>query len=413
MPLEILSGALLALAGVYALLVGAAAVGLRRALRRPTRRLQAEPPFVTVIVPARDEATVIDACLSSIFAAGYPDDRFEVIVVDDLSNDATPAIVERYAARLRARSGARIAVLADGSEEEPESEHGRLRLLRMPENLERSRAHKKRAIEKGVSHARGDLILTTDADCLVPRGWIGTMAACFDDIDQDPDEARVTAFVSGPVLYRVEQSPVMQMQALEFLGLVSFGAGVIGLGHPVTCNGANVAYRRDVFESLGGFSGIDHLTSGDDELLMQKVARETPHRVRFCSAREAAVETDGIHTLRGFLQQRRRWASKGMHYPSAGLVASLAVVYLFHVALVAAALATPFWPVLAPAVAFALALDFVAGAALAGQAAVHFDRTELLVWLVPTEILRLPYFVAIGIAGAFGGFEWKGRRVSR
>jgi hypothetical protein len=238
------------------------------------------------------------------------------------------------------------------------------------------------------------------------------MAARFGDIDLDPEVAPVTAFVSGPVLYRVEPSPLMRIQALEFLGLVALGAGLIGLGRPVTCNGANVAYRRDVFLALGGFSGIDHLTSGDDELLMQKIDRHTPHHVRFCADRCAAVETDGVSTLRGFVQQRRRWASKGMHYPR-GIIAWGSAMYLFHVAMVAGAIAWPFVPALGPAVAAAFVLDVLAGATLVGQAAIHFRRPELLPWLVPTELLRLPYFVAIALAGAFGGFEWKGRRVRR
>jgi hypothetical protein len=204
----------------------------------------------------------------------------------------------------------------------------------------------------------------------------------------------------------------MRMQALEFLGLVSIGAGLIGLGRPVTCNGANVAYRRDVFKAVGGFEGIDHLTSGDDELLMQKVDRQTGHRVQFCADLDAAVETAGIRTVRAFIQQRRRWASKGMHYPR-GIVAWGSVLYLFHAALVATALAWPFWPALGPYVIGALLVDLAAGAALVGQAAVHFRRPELLPWLIPTEVVRLPYFVTIALAGAFGGFEWKGRRVRR
>ena len=241
--------------------------------------------------------------------------------------------------------------------------------------------------------------------------WIRTMAACFPDVDLDPDDGRVTAFASGPVLYRLENSALMRMQALEFLGLVAFGAGAIGLGRPVTCNGANVAYRRDVSERLGGFSGIDHLTSGDDELLMQKISRETPHEVRFCGSVEAAVETDGVRSLRAFLQQRRRWASKGMHYPARGLVAGLAADYLFHVALIACAVALPFVPALAPAVGAAFLTTTAAGVALTGQAAAHFGRPGLIAWAIPTELLRLPYFVVIGIAGAFGRFEWKGRRI--
>ena len=403
--------AILVLAVIHAGLLAAAAVGLRRALRRPTPILAAEPPFVSVIIPARDEADVIERCLRSVLACDYPADQFEVIVVDDLSNDDTPAIVERVAARVNAGTPALALAGADEDDDTPAPE--RLRLLQMPENLERTRAHKKRAIEKGIEHARGEVVLTTDADCRVPRGWIRTMAATFEDIGDDHESERVTAFTSGPVLYHVERHPLMQMQALEFLGLVAFGAGVIGLGHPVTCNGANVAYRRDVFLALGGFSGIDHLTSGDDELLMQKVARETPHRVRFCGAREAAVETDGLRTVRGFLQQRRRWASKGMHYPALGLVAMLGVDYLYHVAMVAGALSLVFTPALAPAVAAGLVLGLAGGLAMTGQAAAHFGRTKLLAWAVPTEILRLPYFVAIGIAGAFGRFEWKGRRVQR
>ena len=158
---------------------------------------------------------------------------------------------------------------------------------------------------------------------------------------------------------------------------------------------------------------VPHLTSGDDELLMQKISRETPHRVRFCGSPEAAVETDGVRTLRAFFQQRRRWASKGMHYPEPGLVAGLAVDYLFHVALVAGVLALPVVPALAPAVGVAFLLAVAAGVALTGQAAVHFGRPGLIAWAVPTELLRLPYFVVIGIAGAFGRFEWKGRRVRR
>jgi cellulose synthase/poly-beta-1,6-N-acetylglucosamine synthase-like glycosyltransferase len=403
------AAALLALGAVYAGLIGAAAWGLRRALRRPTPRPAADPPFVSVVVPARDEAAVIEGCLRAILASDYPADRFEVIVVDDLSDDATPALVEHVAERVNAP-----AVLAGGFEEEDEDEGpARLRLLRMPENLERARAHKKRAIEKGIAHARGPLILTTDADCVVPPTWIATMAACFPDATVPLGAGRVTAFVSGPVLYRLEPSVPMQMQALEFLGLVSFGAGVIGLGHPVTCNGANVAYRKDVFDALGGFSGVDHLTSGDDELLMQKVARDTPHRVRFCSARGAAVETAGVPTLRGFLQQRRRWASKWHHYLHPGIVASLVAMYLFYAALLAGLLAAPFVPALWPAVLAALALDVVAEGVLAGQAAVHFGRARLLVWLVPTELLRVPYFVFIGLAGMVGRYEWKGRRVVR
>jgi len=378
------------LAVAYAGGLAVAAVGLRRALRAAPPPLAPVLPFVSVIVPARDEEAVIERCLFSILRSSYPADRFEVIVVDDLSDDRTAALVEGVA-----------------------ESNGRVRLLRMPENLERTRAHKKRAIEKGIAHARGAVILTTDADCTAGPGWIGAMAGAFGDVAADPQAGPVTAFVSGPVVYTIERPALLQIQALEFLGLVALGAGMIGAGRPVTCNGANVAYRKDVFNALGGFSGIDHLTSGDDELLMQKVAQETPHRVAFCADPAATVETEPVRTVGGFIQQRRRWASKSMHYPSPALVAGGVVAWGFHAALLTGAALTPFFPLLAPPVAASLALAVGAEAALLVPAARHLGRPRLPRWLLPMELLRIPYFVYIGVAGLFGGYEWKGRRVAR
>ncbi|MEM9997966.1 MAG: glycosyltransferase, partial [Bacteroidota bacterium] len=268
---------LLGLAAIYALLLGAFAVGYRRVLRTPTPPVSGEDlPFVSVIVPARDEADCIGSCIDGILANDYPADRFELIVVDDLSDDATPEIV---LARIDEVKGVdalhEVPVFAGFEDEESDQAAApdslRLRLLQMPENLERKRAHKKRAIEKGIAHARGDVILTTDADCAVPPTWLRTMMQPFGQVETqaDPlsDAEPGVALVSGPVLYTVHRPALLQIQALEFLGLVAVGAGAIGAGRPTLCNGANVAYRRDVFDALGGFAGIDHLTSGDDELL--------------------------------------------------------------------------------------------------------------------------------------------------
>ncbi|MDX1420562.1 MAG: glycosyltransferase, partial [Rubricoccaceae bacterium] len=247
--MTVLGVVLLLLGGVYAVTIGLFAVGFRevvRGSRSPSdeaRSPETPLPAVSVLVPARDEAGVIERCLETILACDYPADRFEVIVVDDLSEDDTAAVVSRVMQRVNA------PVLAGGEEAaDPE----RLRLLRMPDNLERTRAHKKRAIEKGIAHARGSLILTTDADCSVPRGWIRAMATRFPDLGAQAGP--VTAFVSGPVRYRAGGDVFARLQALEFLGLVAVGAGAIGAGRPTICNGANVAYRKDVFESLGGFS---------------------------------------------------------------------------------------------------------------------------------------------------------------
>ena len=405
----VFTAVLLGAGALYALALGGFAVGFRRVRRAEGGGRRAEGggrraegrgasasdlPFVSVIVPARDEEAAIGACLDAIFAGTYPEDRFEVIIADDLSEDRTAAIVRRTMARVNAPVAAGF---------EAEDEPPRLRLVQMPENAERTRAHKKRAIEKAIGLARGAIILTTDADCTVPPGWIGSMAACFDE---------ETALVSGPVLYPTG-GLAADVMALEFLGLVAVGAGAIGIGRPNLCNGANVAYRKAVFDALGGFSGIDHLTSGDDELLMQKIAYTTDWQVRFCTAPEAAVQTEAPGSFRAFFEQRRRWASKGAHYPHPALVALVVSIYAFYVGLLGGLLALPFAPALAAPVLGAFALKVLPEAALLGPASRHFGRGRLMAYFLPAQLLHLPYVVAMGAAGALGGYEWKGRRVQR
>ncbi len=392
--------ALIGLAAVYAGIIGGFAVGLRRVLRAGSEGGPMDAlPFVSVIVPARDEEGCIARCLDSILVGDYPKDRFEVIVVDDLSEDRTAAVVRAVMQRVNAR----VPVLADGTAEaEPALE--RVRLFQMPENLDRARAHKKRAITKGIAHARGEVILTTDADCALPSGWIRAMVGSFD---------AGTALVSGPALYPVGETAASRVQALEFLGLNAVGAGAIGAGRPNLANGANIAYRKDVFDALGGFDGIDHLTSGDDELLMQKIAYGTGWRVRFCADPRAAVLTDAAPTVRAFFDQRRRWASKGAHYPHPPLQATVVAIFVFYVALLVGTLGLPLWPALAPAVLVAWALKIAAEASLLGPMCRHYGRGRLMAYFLPAQLLHVPYIVGVAVAGAVGNYTWKGRRVRR
>ena len=396
---------LVALAAAYAVRLGGWSWGLRRVVSEVRAAVpDAHLPSVTVVVPARNEQGTIGACVDSVLAQDYPADRLDLIVVDDDSTDATADVVmERMRALFLAAPG--VASLGPDDEELPP----RLTLIRIPENSRRERAHKKAAIEKAVAHATGDVILTTDADCTVPPGWARAMACTFDGPE--------TAFVSGPVAYALGRRPglFVRVQALDFFGLMACGAGGIGLGRPNLANGASVAYRRETFDALGGFSGVDHVTSGDDELLMQKVAYQTPLDVRFCAVPGATVLTEPVRTLRAFVHQRRRWASKGALYPPR-LQAMLLGIGAFFVALVAAVVALPVVPALWPYVAAALGLKALGDLAVLVPAARRFGQTRLL-WAYPAHlVLHAPYSLmvaALGLLGARSGFEWKGRRVDR
>lgn len=375
----------IALGVIYAGIILAFTVGIRRVIRRShTPSFESgDLPFVSVIVPARDEEASIAACVTSILGNEYPHDRFEVIVVDDLSKDRTAEIVRK---------------LADSAYA------GRLHLVQMPENLERTRAHKKRAISKGIDCAKGSVILTTDADCTVAPKWIRTMIDTFDV---------KTAFVAGPVVYRLESSVIKKAEALEFMSMVAVSAGAIGINRPNMCNGANVAYRKSVFEDLGGFSGIDHLTSGDDELLMQKIAYTSPWNVRFCAYCDALVETNGVLDFRAFYEQRRRWASKGAHYPHLPLRLTVLAIYVFYVALF---LGIPLWSlgvISESALLTGLLLKIIPESFLLGIASRQFGRADLMWLYLPLVPFQTLYVVVMGIAGTGGNYVWKGRRIAR
>ena len=417
--IAVAGGLILAFSVAYAWTLGRWAVGFRRVAAatdaRPTLGDDALPS-VTVVIPARDEEATIGACVDSVLAQDYPPGRIEVIVVDDDSSDRTAEIVRRRIAGAPVQlasepvsDGASSVAPGSGppptlSDEAPRE--GRLRLVQIPENRRRARAHKKAAIEKAVGLATGDLILTTDADCLAPPRWARSIASAFDGPE--------VAFVSGPVRYALGERPTLfaRLQAMDFFGLMACGAGGIGVGHPNLANGASVAYRRATFERLGGFSGIDHVTSGDDELLMQKIAYGTDLSVRFCADPEAVVLTEPVRSLRQFVHQRKRWASKGTNYPPR-LQRMLLGVVGFFAALVVGTVAWPFVPALAPYVGLAYAVKAASDLTVLAPAAARFGQLRLLAVYPLHLLVHAPHSLVVGVLGPIGGFEWKERRLDR
>ena len=410
--------AILALGLHYVARLGAFARGFRRTVGAsppapaPGSEAAREIPTVTVIVAARNEEAVIGRCVDAILANDLRPTAFEVIVADDDSSDRTAEIV-----RQRQAAATPALVPAGGAPPEPPPQagglgDGRVRLVHVPHDPARLRAHKKRAIETAVRHARGEIVLTTDADCVVPAAWVRTMAAAFRD--------RSVVFASGPVRYRVAGGLFARLQALDFLGLMACGAGGIGIGRPNLANGACVAYRRDVFTRLGGFSGIDDVTSGDDELLMQKIAYGGasgeglgPDAVVFVNRLEATVVTEPVTSFAQFLDQRKRWASKGTRYP-AQLQAMLIGLVAFFLALLGVALALPFAPGLWPWLLAGLGLKAAGDLAVLVPTTARFRQRPLL-WAYPLYgPLHVVHTVVVGLIGPLSrGFEWKGRRLDR
>jgi len=336
--------------------------------------------IVSIIIPFRNEEENILSNLKSIESQKYPITKYEVIYVDDFSEDHS------------------LKILSDNIAQ------NKIRVLSVPKDYS-TNAHKKRAIRYGIENSKGDIIVTTDADCIYDSEWLLYLLLSFDS---------VTGFVSGPVQFISDGNLFSEFQKLEFAGLVLTGAGLIGSDHPTICNAANIAYRKNVFNEVEGFNDNMNLSSGDDELLMQKISKDTDYKVRFCIDKKAIVGTSANKTLQNFIQQRKRWASKGLFYADKSLVLKLILIYVFYFGLILQLMLglTTHITFLFPLI-ISLVIKFAFEFRI-----LHKGKNKLfpdlnLKYFIPAEITQIPYIIYAGIIGVFGNYFWKSRKIKR
>ncbi len=347
------------------------------AVKVPQVKLSDFTTKVTILIAARNEEDKIHLTIRDILAQDYPKHLTEIIIVDDHSTDGTSAIISSYA---------------------PQG----IRLLQLNEDQPLN-SYKKKAIAEAIKLSSGDLMVATDADCRMGSKWLSTIVGYY--------EMHNPLMISSPVSYFEEKSLFERMQALEFYNLIATGASFIGNGHASTCNGANLAYRKDTFYEVGGFKGIDDLASGDDELLLQKVAARFPGRVGFLKLYEAVVFTHAKPNLEEFLRQRRRWASKSVKYKDKKIVALVVGLWLSYVSILANFFLgfynMFFFGVFAAQFLLVIIFEFIQM-----QPVLKFFKRPGLLWLIPVTFpLYIVYFVYIGMIGNKGKYIWKGRVV--
>lgn len=339
---------------------------------------------VSILIPARNEAGNILACLESISRQSYPTPLFEVIVLDDHSEDDTFFLVKNFS---QTRTNVRIVRLSD--------------FVKSGD----TQSFKKKAIETGISLATGELIVTTDADCIVQQNWLALLVSFF--------EKKQAKFIAAPVNFYREKNLLERFQSLDFLGMMCVTGAGIHLRTNQMCNGANLAYPRQVFHEVGGFEGIDHLASGDDMLLMQKIAAHYPAGIYFLKNQNATVFTQAKPDWKSFLSQRLRWATKSASYQDWRVTAILGMVFLFCWAIVLSPLAVVFfgWKMAALAATLFL-VKTIADYFFLGEMARYFRRQDLMKSFLASQLLHLAYIVCVGtLANLIKRYEWKGRRV--
>lgn len=330
----------------------------------------------SIIVPARNEAENIESCLQALLSQDFPSDRFEIILVNDHSEDDTVARAQNAAAKAP-----------------------NFKLLHLHEI--QGVAYKKAAVAHGIASAKGDIVITTDADCSMGPNWLQAMSERF---------LPEVGMVSGPVV--LESKTVFEhFQALEFMGLNAVGAAAIHSGSPTMCNGANLAYRKAAFDDVGGFKGIDHIASGDDELLMHKIAAETQWKVDYATDRRAIVRTAALPDFAAFRAQRLRWVSKSTQYKRASITATLVISWLAMAGIPLLLVAGFFDSVAWYFLLGNLFLKMLGEFPILFQAAGFFNKLHLLRWFVPEQLAHIVYVLWVGLAGNSRSYTWKGREV--
>ncbi|MYC13275.1 MAG: glycosyltransferase [Gemmatimonadetes bacterium] len=339
-------------------------------LLRRSRQVNGRCLSVSVIVPARNEATNIDACLRALAAQTYPDDHLEIIVVDDRSSDDTAARIDKWTRRLP-------------------------NLSRVSVTHQNYICPKKNALWQGIKHARGDIIFTTDADCRPGPNWITSNLAHF-----APDVGMVIGH--APLLQN--EKVLSGLLSLQALIVSTLAAGSAGIGFPLTCSGRNMAYRRKAFDEVKGFNDIGHIIGGDDVLLMRQFAQKSAWKIRFNADADAFVPSASHPD--NLINRQVRYQSKTIHYGIPTLILAFAV-YIFHVVL--ATLPIFFWTdaELFYLVGSCLGIKIIADAVFLLFGSIQFKSLKLLLWFPVLEILIIPYIVIICALGTLSPFKWK------
>lgn len=336
--------------------------------------------FITVIIPARNEENNIGNCLRSIQQQSYPLHLFEVIVVDDLSEDDTASIVNSFPS-------------------------ANIRLLDMKEFIADNKinSYKKKGIASAISMARGELIVTTDADCTHPVKWLETMAACY--------QQQKAKFIAAPVCFREKNNFLNVFQSLDFMSLQGITGASVYKGVHSMCNGANLAYEKAAYMEVGGFKGIDDIASGDDMLLMHKIAERFPSAVSYLLSPDVIVETDTAASWKAFFQQRIRWASKAPYYKDKRIFSVLLMVFLLNLSLLLTGLLSIFYHQLFFYWLLLVACKTIAELFFLYPVSCFFRKERLLFWFPLAQLPHIFYTVVAAFFGQFGKYEWKGRMV--
>lgn len=363
----------------YLILIGSFIIGFDRIKQFNLNDIEPETSF-TVIIPFKNEAGNLQSLLKSVSALEYPADLFEVILINDASDDNSIEVIHKF-------------LDSTLSKDKPI-------LVKILDSEVKTSSPKKDAINTGVSNAKYEWIITTDADCIMPKYWLKS----FDNFIQKNN----TKLLVAPVCYYGIDTYLKRFQTLDFISLIGSTIGGFGIGKPFLCNAANMAYRKDLFVELKGFEGNMHISSGDDIFLLEKAIKEYPNDVHFLKTDLAIVKTKPQADLKSLISQRIRWAAKTSSYKNNfGKITGLLVLIMN--ASIICCLLFAFIGIISPKFlgyifVVKISIDFL----LIYKTARFLDQEEYLSTYLLSSFIYPFFSVYIATLSIFSGYKWKG-----
>ncbi|MFC4690456.1 glycosyltransferase [Dokdonia genika] len=334
----------------------------------------------TVIVPFRNEEAHLTNLLLSLAEVDYPQNSWEIILVNDASTDNSLEVINKCISRYE------------------------LTNIDVIDNVRTSASPKKDALQTAIHTSKHQWIVTTDADCTVPVNWLKTLDAII--------QQQSSLMVIMPVAIATTAQPsfLTAYEQLDFLSLMGATAGSFYMGLPFLCNGANLAYDKEAFTAVQGFANNNHIASGDDHFLLEKFQEKFKNRISYLRSTDAIVTTQPQEQWSTFIAQRTRWAAKSSAYTfwfsklMGILVLAVNVLSVVGVLYYAFAKAETQSIIL-----MGLVIKLVVDVILIATEASFYNRKRYLKWY-PVVMVCYPFISTyIALRSLATGYQWKGR----
>ncbi len=328
---------------------------------------------ISIIIPIRNEENNIVSLLNSISKLNYPVQCFEILIIDDHSNDKSISIIKKYI----------------------EKTNISIKLI----SLENNESGKKKAILKGIQNASFDILITTDADCEHHPDWLMSMSSFYQKYKPD--------MVIGPVFFAEKKGILYRMLFIEQLSLVASTAASALLNKPIMCSGANLLFSKTAYISSYNLLHFYH-PSGDDMFLLHSFKKNS-NKIMYNASPQAIVYTQPPISLTDFVQQRKRWVSKAKYYRDFSTIYVALLVTLANFSLIISLFmaACGFFSVGKFVILFAV--KTIVNYFLLKATAIHYYQNFSIIHFLMAQLLYPWYVVFFAIYGNFGNFKWKNR----